>query len=315
MSPMDKHQRPLAARPTLGILFAGEMGSTLGRILLQQGYRVVTPLAERGARTRRLAKDAGLEAVGSVADLAGVADVVFSVVPPGAALAVARQYCAEVAPGSDRVFVDVNSIAPATALAVADACRRHGVHCVDGAVHGMAARLPASGTLYLSGPLAERVAGLFSAPLRVKVLGATIGQASAFKMMISGMAKGVVALFLEMGLAAREAKVLDDLLVCYRDAYPGIMALVDRLLPTYPQHAARRADELKEVEETLRELGVEPCMVSGARQITDAVGRASLPARAADRDPPDWSVSEVVEAIFAHGLLNKSLPPVSERLP
>src|SRR5687768_1236416 len=221
MSPMDEHQPRLAARRTLGILFAGEMGSTLGRILVQQGHRVVTPLAERSARTRRLAQGAGLEAVDSVADLARVAEVVFSVVPPDAALAVAREYSAEVAPGSDRLFVDVNSIAPATALEVADVCHRHGVHCVDGAVHGMAARLPASGTLYLSGPRAKQVADLFSGSLRVNVLGGTIGQASTFKMMISGMAKGVTALFLEMGLAAREAGVLDDLLVCYREAYPG----------------------------------------------------------------------------------------------
>jgi 3-hydroxyisobutyrate dehydrogenase-like beta-hydroxyacid dehydrogenase len=302
-----------AAKPTLGILFAGEMGSTLGKILVQQGYRVVTPLAERSVRTCRLAADAGLESVNSVADLARVADVVFSVVPPGAALAVARQYCAEAAPGSDRLFVDVNSIAPATALEVADVCRRTGVRCVDGAVHGMAARLPESGTLYLSGPSAQQVADLFAPLVRVKVVGATIGQASVFKIMISGMAKGVVALLLEMGLAARAANLLDDVLVCYREAYPGIMALVDRLLPTYPQHAARRADELKEVEQTMRSLGLEPGMVSGAQQITAAVGRLSLAESRTPRDGPEWSVPDVIEAIFARNLLKKDLPPFSER--
>ena len=295
-------------KPVIGILFAGEMGSTLGQLLARQGYRVVTSVAGRSARTCRLACDASLEVVDSVADLVRVADVVFSVVPPGAALAVAQDYCAHNALRRERegrLFVDLNSIAPATAIEVADLCGREGVRFVDGAIHGMASRLPSAGTLYLSGFLAQNVADLFAPLLRVKVLGETAGQASAFKMMISGLAKGVVALLLEMSLTAREANLLEELLTCYRDAYPGIMDLVDRLLPTYPLHAARRGDELREVELTMRGLGLQPCVVSAAQQLTTAVGRLCL----ADRNPREglkWSVPEVIEAIFVRNPLQIS---------
>ena len=37
-----------AVKPTIAILSAGEMGSTLGGILISQGYRVVTTASERG---------------------------------------------------------------------------------------------------------------------------------------------------------------------------------------------------------------------------------------------------------------------------
>jgi len=292
-------------KPVIGILFAGEMGSTLGKLLARQGYRVVTPVTGRSARTCRLARDASLELVDSVADLVKVSDVVFSVVPPGAALAVAQEYCARLSRQDSGVrdrplFVDLNSISPAAAIEVGDLCGREGVRFVDGAIHGMASRLPSAGTLYLSGSHAQNVADLFAPLLSVKILGMAAGQASAFKMMISGLAKGVVALVLEMSLAAREADLLEELLTCYRDAYPGIMDLVDRLLPTYPLHAARRGDELKEVERTMRGLGLQPCVVSAAQQLTTAVGRLSL----ADR--LQWSVPDVIEAIFARNPLQLS---------
>ncbi|MBI2804457.1 MAG: NAD(P)-dependent oxidoreductase [Planctomycetes bacterium] len=285
-------------KPVIGILFPGEMGSTLGRLLIGQGYRVITTFAGRSARTQRLSGDAGLETVASIADLARGAQVVLSSVPPGVAQAVARGYCLNIAPAQAPLYVDLNSISPEETLAIAEACKQRGVRFVDGAIHGMAARLPEAGTLYLSGPWANEVAEMFAPVMRVKVLGETAGQASAFKMLISGLAKGVVALFLEMALAAREADLLDELLTCYRDAYPGIMELVDRLLPTYPMHAARRGVELEEVGRTFRGLGLRPCLVSAAQQLTAAVGRLDL----ADRkrsDAAKWSVPEVIEVIFA----------------
>ena len=94
-------------------------------------------------------------------------------------------------------------------------------------------------------------------------------------MLISGLAKGTVALVVEMAVVAHKAGLLNELWDCYGEAYPGIMALVERLLPTYPQHAARRGDELHEVEETVRAFGLEPRMVTEARRITAALDRAA----------------------------------------
>jgi 3-hydroxyisobutyrate dehydrogenase-like beta-hydroxyacid dehydrogenase len=291
------------AGPPVGILYPGELGCRLGRLLLGQGRRVVTTLAGRGARTRRLAGETPFEVLGSTRAVLETAGVVLSVVPPAAAVSVARECAALAPPARPPLYVDLNSVSPGTAAEVEAALGPSGMGFVDGAVHGMAAQLPARGTLYLSGPRAAEVARLFGPPLRVKVLDGPAGRASAFKMLISGVAKGAVALVLEMALAARRAGLLDDLLACYRDAYPGLMELFDRQLPTYPQHAARRGDELGEVERTFRSLGLEPRLTPGARSLTAAVGRLALAGQGPPGGGADWSVLEVIEAVFARNPL------------
>jgi hypothetical protein len=259
----------------------------------------VTTLAGRGPQTGQRARQAGFEILGALPDVLATAGVVLSVVPPAAAVALAREVGALPAPARPGVYVDLNAISPETVRAVEAAVAPSGMSFVDGAIHGMASQLRTRGTLYLSGPEAAAVARLFEGSLRVRVLGDRPGQASAFKMLISGMAKGVVALFVEMALAARQAGLLDDLLACYREAYPSVMALVDRLLPTYPRHAARRGDELAEVEQTLRSLDVRPRTVEGAQQLTAAVGRLDLEGHRGRPADAEWSVLEVLEAIYA----------------
>jgi hypothetical protein len=57
--------------PTVGILYPGEMGAALGRLLREDGVRVVTTLEGRSPRTRRLCAEAGLSVLGSLAEVLG----------------------------------------------------------------------------------------------------------------------------------------------------------------------------------------------------------------------------------------------------
>src|SRR5438270_689431 len=70
---------------TVGLHGAGHMGSGLGWALRAGGARVVTTLAGRSARTRKLVADAGLEPLDSLDAVVAAADVVLTVVPPDAA--------------------------------------------------------------------------------------------------------------------------------------------------------------------------------------------------------------------------------------
>src|SRR5438105_2706657 len=81
---------------------------------------------------------------------------------------------------------------------------------------------------------AGEVAALFEGKMTVRVLGDAPGQASALRMLLSGLTKGVIALFVELALAARQAGILDRTLAAYRASYPGILEVVERTLPTYP---------------------------------------------------------------------------------
>jgi 3-hydroxyisobutyrate dehydrogenase-like beta-hydroxyacid dehydrogenase len=305
MEALEMSANGLSPEPTIGILYPGEMGSALGKALLQGGFRVLTTLEGRSERTGRLSREAGIAAVDSLQELAQAADIVLSVVPPPAAVATADAFLASRRMSRRQVYVDLNSIALETAVCIATRLGEAGVGFVDGKILGLAAQLRTRGTLFLSGPSAAYVAKPFERFVRVKVMGDAAGTASAFGMMLSGMTKGVVALFLEMSIAARHAGLLEDLLACYRECYPGIMAVVDRLLPTYPQHAGRRGEELREVERTLLQLGLQPALVRGARQLITEFARLELPGDGPEGSRSPWSVTEVVEAAFAGDLLRK----------
>ncbi|GAA2700249.1 DUF1932 domain-containing protein [Actinoplanes palleronii] len=75
---------------TVGIVSPGFMGAGLGQALRTGGARVVTTLDGRSARSARLATDAGLEVLPSLAAVLAASDVILSVVPPGQAVATAH---------------------------------------------------------------------------------------------------------------------------------------------------------------------------------------------------------------------------------
>jgi len=290
----------------VGIVYPGDMGCALGRLLADDGVRVVTTTAGRSQRTVRLCRDAGLEVLDSLDEVMGAAQIVMSLVPPSAARAVAGECCAAAPRDASFVYVDVNSISPETACQIARTIDAAGHEFVDASIHGLAAQLEHHGTLYLSGPRAQTIADLTGRLLRTQVVGREPGAASALKMMLGGLSKGLVALFLEMGLMASQAGTLEAVLKEYEVYYPGVMTAIERLLPTYPRHAARRGDELREVGRTMRSYGLTPAMASAAEEVIGAVGRLRLDEARDAGDSSSWSVREVVEEVFRCGVLQRN---------
>ena len=287
---------------TIGILFPGEMGSSLGKLLAEASFRVVTTLEGRGPRTARLCRDAGLEVLDSIGKVVRASNIVISLVTPAAASDVAEHFC-DCAHLSARapVFIDANSISPSTVQTISRMVSRSRCRFVDASIHGLASRVRNQATMYLSGRGTQAIAELFAPAVRTKFLGEAPGTASAFKMLMAGMSKGLVALFLEMGVAARKFGLLDDLLAGYREFYPGIMIALERMVPTYPQHAARRSEEMGELEETLESIGLLPHTVHGVRQTISRLGRLELVDHKINLDAAEWSIAEVIEAIHQLG--------------
>lgn len=258
----------------IGILYPGELGSALGGVLLDRGIEIVTTVEGRSDRSAALARTAGLTVLPSITDVLTASDMVVSSVPPAAALSTAQDVASHL-PALDRprVFVDINSISPMTMSTVAAAFEGSGIGVVDASLHGQAVALNKA-TLYLSGPGADDVAAALGAPPRTVVLGDEPGQASLFKMLLGGVNKGLVALLLELSeLAAREG-VLGAFWAASRAAYPGVMEPFERLLPSYPTHVSRRADEMAELEETVSAAGGTSFMSGSIRRSFEAAARS-----------------------------------------
>ncbi len=268
----------------VGLLYPGEMGAALARRLGGAGWRVVTCLEGRGAATRARAVEAGIEPLASLPAVAAAADVVVSLVPPGAAAEAAAAFAAAAASAAAArpVYLDANSVSPLVATAVAGVVRGAGCEAVDGAFVGGAAGLgpdpapPAATVLYLSGPAAATLGELLGEALPVRVVGVEVGRASAFKLAFAGFNKGLVALLLEAAAAGELAGLHAELLERLRAFYPGAVATVERLLPSYPRHAARRAVEMSEEAAWLAAAGQEAPMAAATQAVLERLAALDL---------------------------------------
>jgi 3-hydroxyisobutyrate dehydrogenase-like beta-hydroxyacid dehydrogenase len=260
----------------IGILSIGEMGHACARLFLARGARVLTVLDGRSERTRALAKDAGVEVVGSVRDLIGGVDVVLSLVPPGSAMDVAEQVARglEATPGATVFFVDANPISPSLARKIGNRIDSAGGRFVDGAVIGAASGVGRETTLVLSGSQACEIAPLASYGVKIRVLGGEVGQASALKVFNAGLNKGLAALLIELLLGASKLGILKEVAERYNEGFQGIVTRMDGFLAALPQHARRRGEEMAELEATLLESGIQPVMITATRALLD--GMASL---------------------------------------
>src|ERR1035437_7417436 len=143
---------------TIGLLHPGEMGAAVGQCLAEGGHEVLWVPEGRGPVSAARAAAAGMDGV-DLAGLVASAEVILSVCPPHAALAVARQVAGA---GFGGLYVDANAISPATAREGAGVVAGGGgAGYVDGGIIGTPPVAPGFIRLYLSGPRAGELLKLF----------------------------------------------------------------------------------------------------------------------------------------------------------
>ncbi len=256
----------------VGILYCGDMGSALAQLLREQGFRVTTTCEGRGRRTRERAQRAGIEILPTLDDVIRVADIVVSLVLPDVALNTARQYaarCQLAPPGT--LFVDANSVDVDELREIEGAFQGTKIELVDATIHGGAGRLRDLAVLYLGGTAASELTARLDKFMRTEIVGPRLGDAKRMKLLLAALSKSLNVLFLEVALLAQKAGSLDLLLSQTKFFYPGIMTAIERMLPTYPEHAARRVVELESIQHLAHELDAPHGMIDAARQLLASV--------------------------------------------
>ncbi len=271
------------------MLYPGDMGSAVARRLTAAGVEVVSCLQDRSERTRRLAAEAGVHDATSLGDALGSSDVVMSLVPQTAALGTAEEVARSLQGPRRPLYVDANSVAPSTVGEVVGRLAAAAVDCVDGGFIGSAAELGARTTLYLSGARAGDAEAVLGRAFSVRVLHGDVGVASAFKLSIFGFNKGLIAHFLDMLSSADAIGQREELLACLRLFYPGSVETAERLLPSYPRHARRRADELTEAVDWLHSIGEPAAMARATREVLAELAAVDFPPR------NGWDAAAVVD--------------------
>ncbi len=230
------------------------MGISLAAAAQQSGHHVYWASEGRSPATSHRAAQFGLRDSHTLANLCAECSLLVSICPPHAAETVARQVVAHAFTG---LYLDANAIAPQRAVRIGRALTETGAAFIDGGIIGGPAWERGATSLYLSGPRAHEVAACFSAgPLETRVLGATIGSASALKMCYAAYTKGATALLCAILAAAEQLGVREALYHQWTQEDAAFAEHTAQRVRRVTAKAWRFAGEMEEISATFREAGV-----------------------------------------------------------
>ncbi len=274
------------------------MGSGVAAALARGGARVVATVSGRSERTARLARLADVELRPDLAAVVRDADVVLSIVPPEVAPAVAADVLhAADANGARLLLVELNAVAPATALRIEAAAAETGHEIVDGSISGPPPWKAGTTRVYLSGRRAAEIAALpFDGVDRI-VVGSAVGAASAVKMSTASVYKGSSALLMQALLAAHANGVLEHVLADLLAAAPELVANVERRLASAATKSYRYVGEMHEIATTQAAVGLTPALFEAMAEIYAALAETPLARENPEDLPADLSLPQVLDRL------------------
>jgi len=257
---------------SIGLVGYGEVGRILAEDLHARGvanilaYDIKLGGADE-APLRAHATQYGVRLAASHAELAAGADLVISAVTASQAVPVAVSSAPTLRAGT--WFLDFNSASPGAKVRAAAIVDAAGGRYVEGAVMTSIPPHRIRVPLLLGGASAAELAPLLKElGFAAKVASEKLGVASATKMCRSVMIKGLEAMVIESFTAARAYGVEDAVVASLYETFPGIdwekqgAYFFQRVI----EHGRRRSEEVREVAETVREIGLVPWSAQGTAE-------------------------------------------------
>ena len=231
---------------SVAVIAPGAMGSAVAYRLSEHGIHVLTSLRGRGPQTLRRAAAAKMQDADD--DAIARADVILSILPPAEALALAERFAVPLSRVQRKAtFVDCNAVNVETVLRISSIIEPTGASFVDGSIIGPPPGPQGGPTFYFSGSAAKELAAFEGLGLKVRIMEAPIGAASALKMAYAGINKGITLLVTAMVLGAARAGAADAL---HEELAESQRGLLDRMAHTIPDmfpKAYRWGPEMEEI--------------------------------------------------------------------
>ena len=274
----------------IALIGFGEVGQILAEDLTVAGISDISAYdiqfdSPQSIPSRALATHK-VRAAANAADAVRDAELILCAVTAASDLDAANSVVRGLKPGA--YFVDFNSASPGMKIKAAEIIDSAGGRYVEAAVMTPIGPKRIASRMLLGGIHAEDFIRR-AAPLGFKgeVFSSELGKASATKMCRSIMIKGIEALLTESMLAARHYGVKDVVLDSLSDLLPvgDWEKLARYMISRSLEHGVRRAEEMREVAETVREAGIAPLMSAATAERQDwaaayksALGTADLDA-------------------------------------
>jgi 3-hydroxyisobutyrate dehydrogenase-like beta-hydroxyacid dehydrogenase len=265
--------------PRLCFIGFGEAGQAIAAGLREAGvesiaaWDILFPQAA-GQPLRQAGETIGARIASSAADAVQGTDVIVSAVTAGASVEAARSVAPHLS--GNPYFLDINSVSPGRKQETAkllDGAARYVDVAILAPIHPARHRTP----LLLAGPHAAAVMPLLIDELEMRgvIAGEAVGAAAGLKMIRSVMIKGIEALTAECFIAATRAGIVEEVAASLKNNYPTLDwgKVIEYNLERMASHGIRRAEEMDQVAETLRELGLDPLMAGATAARQREMGR------------------------------------------
>ncbi|HLU18961.1 MAG TPA: DUF1932 domain-containing protein [Pusillimonas sp.] len=262
----------------IALIGFGEAGFLLGQGLVEAGvavaaYDIKIHEADQRPALEARAKQAGVTLHASLRAAIQDAELLISAVTASSAAKAALDAAECLTPR--QYFLDINSVSPATKEADRAAIEGAGGFYVESAVMAPVPPYGLKVPMLLGGARAAEVSARLNAlGLRSTAVSERVGVASAIKMCRSVMIKGLEALTVECMTAARRYGAETAVLESLNETFPGLGwtdSLPHYLISRVAEHGRRRAAEMREVMETLQDVGVTPLMAQATAETQDAL--------------------------------------------
>ena len=294
-----------ASRPCIGLVGYGEVGKILTAALVEGkagwvgAWDILLADPAAGAAMKAHASHAGVEVMASMAALTARADVIISAVTASQAWAVADEAARTIRRGT--WFMDLNSCSPGTKQRSSQRIDAAGGRYVESAVMTTVPQYGIRVPMLLGGREAPALAALLE-PLgfSMEIAADRVGVASAIKMCRSVMIKGLESLLVESLTSARAYGVEDRVLASLHETFPELdwETIASYMVSRTALHGKRRAEEMREVAVTVREVGLDPWMASATAERQDWMAKLKEPAGLA-QVPKDANWREYSDRLLA----------------
>jgi 3-hydroxyisobutyrate dehydrogenase-like beta-hydroxyacid dehydrogenase len=262
----------VSANARVCLIGFGEVGQTLAADLLARGVREIAvwdiQFSDPGSVPSRAAATARVRVGASARDAVAGAEIVLSAVTAAQDIAAANAAASHL--GHNVFFLDLNSVSPGVKQQGAQLIDSAGARYVEAAIMSPIGPKRIASPMLLGGPHAAVFLPLahdlgFTG---AQLFSDQIGRASAAKMCRSVVVKGMEALLAESLLTARrygvEDMVIESLSNLFRVENWPVLAryMISRSLI----HGRRRAEEMREVAQTVSDAGIGPWMSAASAQ-------------------------------------------------
>ena len=248
----------------LGFIGFGEAAFHISDGLRESSRPVIKAYSRPNPATPERAQKAGVELVDSLAGLIAASDFVLCTTSAKVALPIAQEAASHLVAG--KVYADLNSTSPMMKREIAQVIAQSGAVFVDVAVLEAVPSYKHRVPILASGNGARQFAdAMCTLGMNVRYMSDMPGKSSSLKVFRSIVIKGIASVLLEALIAGHEEGVVQQLMDSITETFTKNTPeqLANMFLNRTAVTASRRVSEMRDVVETLKELGLESFSTQG----------------------------------------------------